>query len=189
MKNHSRLLLMLALAGCGGASQGGSAIDADLAIAHVGVIDMERGTVVPDRTVLIRANRIVDVAPAAKSRIGAGVRTLDGRGRYLMPGLWDMHAHVHFSGRSAEIEFPLFIAHGVTGARVMNAGRPSVLPTAQMILAMHRTWQSRIDAGTLVGPRLLSLGSWVVNGAGGISDSMPAFFKAETTEEGQQLAR
>ncbi|HKP28321.1 MAG TPA: amidohydrolase family protein [Gemmatimonadales bacterium] len=189
MRTQLQSFLLLALAGCGAATQGAPAVEADLAITHVSVIDVERGTVVPDRTVLIKANRILDVAPASKARVASGVRTIDGRNRYLMPGLWDMHAHVHFSGRSPEVEFPLFIAHGVTGARVMNAGRPSVRPTAQMILAMHRTWQSRIEAGTLVGPRLLAMGSWVVNGASGISDSMPAWFKARTTEEGQQLAR
>ena len=189
MRKHFPSFLLLALAGCGGSSQGASAVDADLAITNVGVIDVERGTVVPDRTVLIKANRIVDVGPASKARVAAGVRTLDGRNRYVMPGLWDMHAHIHFSGRSPEVEMPLFIAHGVTGARVMNAGRPSVLPTAQMILGMHRNWQARISAGTLVGPRLLALGSWVVNGTSGITDSMPAFFNARTTSEGQQLAR
>jgi CubicO group peptidase (beta-lactamase class C family) len=57
------------------------------------------------------------------------------------------------------------------------------------VLDLHRGWQSRIEAGTLLGPRLLSLGSWVVNGARGITSDMPAFFKASTREEGQQLAR
>jgi hypothetical protein len=188
MKNRLPFLLPL-LAGCAAGSQGTPPVDADLAITRVSVVDVERGAIVADQTVLVKGNRIVDVGPASRVRTAAGVRTVDGQGRYVMPGLWDMHAHVHFSGRSPEVEFPLFIAHGVTGARVMNAGRPSVLPTAQMILGMHRTWQSRIDAGTLVGPRLVSLGSWVVNGTSGINDSMPAFYKARTTEEGQQLAR
>ena len=188
MRLH-KLVLAVALSGCATATQGTPPVDADLAITRVSVVDVQRGAIVPDQTVLVKGNRIVDVGPASRIRAGAGARTVDGQGRYVMPGLWDMHAHVHFSGRSPEIEFPLFIANGVTGARVMNAGRPSVLPTAQMILGMHRTWQTRIDAGSLVGPRLLSLGSWVVNGTSGISDSMPAFFKARTAEEGQQLAR
>ena len=188
MRNQLLSVLPL-LAGCAAASQVTPPLDADLAITRVTVVDVERGALVPDQTVLVKGNRIVEVGPASRIRTAAGVRTVDGQGKYVMPGLWDMHAHVHFSGKSPEVEFPLFVAHGVTGARVMNAGRPSVLPTAQIILGMHRTWQSRIDAGTLVGPRLLSLGSWVVNGSGGINDSMPAFYKARTAEEGQQLAR
>ena len=73
MRKHFPSFLLLALAGCGGSSQGASAVDADLAITNVGVIDAERGTVVPDRTVLIKANRIVDVGPALKARLASGV--------------------------------------------------------------------------------------------------------------------
>ena len=189
MKPFLCLILTTGIAGCAASSQGTPPVDADVAITRVGVIDVERGAVVPDQTVLIKANRIVDVAPASKARVPSGVRTIDGRSRYVMPGLWDMHAHIHFTGRSTEIEFPLFIAHGVTGVRVMGSDRPNVIPTVTPLLGMHRSWQSRIDAGTLVGPRILALAGWPVNGTSGISDSMPAFYQARTSEEGQQLAR
>jgi hypothetical protein len=58
-----------------------------------------------------------------------------------------------------------------------------------MGLGVHRRWQAQIDSGTLTGPRILSLASWAVNGAGGISDAMPSWYKANTREEGRQLAR
>ena len=177
------------LAGCAAATQGTPPVDADLAISGVAVVDVERGAIVPEQTVLVRGNRIVDVGPSSRIRAGAGVRTIDGQGRYVMPGLWDMHAHIHFTGRSTEIEFPLFIAHGVTGVRVMGSDRPNVNPTLTPLLGMHRSWQSRIDAGTLVGPRIMALAGWAVNGNSGITDSMPAFYRARNAEEGQQLAR
>ena len=189
MKYGLARILPLVLAGCATATQSTPPLDADLAITRVSVVDVERGTIVPEQTVLVKGNRIVDVGDASRIRTASGVRTVDGSGRYVIPGLWDMHAHIHFSGRSPEVEMPMFVAHGVTGARVMNAGQASVLPTATMLLGMHRNWQARIEAGTLVGPRLLALGSWVVNGTSGISDSMPAFYKALTAADGQQLAR
>lgn len=81
------------------------------------------------------------------------------------------------------LELPLFTAHGVTAIRVMGA--PRDLAT----LARLRQLQSAIAAGTVIGPRLLAFASWAVNGAAGIADTMPAFYKARTREEGQALAR
>jgi hypothetical protein len=165
------------------------ALDADLAITRVAVIDVENGRVIPDQTVLIRGGRVAAIEAGARSRLRAGVRAIDGRGKYLIPGLLDMHVHLMGSGKPTEIEMPLFVAHGVTGVRVMGADRPSARPAETPGLAMHRDWQARIESGALVGPRLLALASWAVNGSSGISDAMPAFYKATTREEGQQLAR
>jgi hypothetical protein len=163
--------------------------DADLAISRVAVVDVENGRVIPDQMVLVRSGRVVAVEPGAGIRLPEEMPTIDGRGKYLIPGLLDMHVHMMASGKPTEIEMPLFVAHGVTGVRVMGADRPSARPTEAPGLAMHRDWQARIASGALVGPRLLALASWAVNGSTGISDAMPAFYKATTREEGQQLAR
>lgn len=63
------------------------------AIEHVNVIDVKRGVLLHDRTVVIRAVRITQVDTAASVH-ARDVRRVDGRGKYLMPGLWDMHTHV-----------------------------------------------------------------------------------------------
>jgi hypothetical protein len=85
-----------------------------LAITNVTVID---ATGAPPRrrtTVLIRGERIVAVGPARLVPVPRGARVLDGRGRFLIPGLWDMHTHITHPA------FPrLFLAHGVTGVRHM----------------------------------------------------------------------
>ncbi|MHB1328201.1 MAG: amidohydrolase family protein, partial [Gemmatimonadales bacterium] len=168
---------------------GSSSAQTEVAITRVTVVDVERGRLVPDRTVLLRSGRIATVEPSDRARIAAGVRTLDGRGKFLMPGLLDMHVHLTGSGKATEIEMPLFIAHGVTGVRVMSADRPSATPTETPGLAAHKAWQRDVEAGTLVGPRLLSLASWAVNGGAGMPTTMPPFYRASTREEGQQLAR
>ena len=183
----SACLAATLLAGCVTPSRAQSVADADLAITRVAVIDVERGRVVPDQSVLIKGNRIVAVGPSARTRLAAGVRTIDGNGKYLIPGLWDMH--VHIGPDPARVEMPLFIAHGVTGVRVMGADRPSAVPEKTPGLDQHRQLQAAVSSGTVVGPRLMALGSWLVNGPAGISDAMPAFYKARTREEGQQLAR
>lgn len=166
-----------------------AASDADAAITHVAVIDIERGRVVPDQTVLLRGSRIVSVEPSAQVQLAANVRVIDGTNQYVMPGLWDMHAHLHSSGMPFQIEIPLLVANGVTGVRIMAADRPSASPNVTSGLDQHRAAQAQIEAGRMTGPRLMALGTWPVNGAVGISDSMPDFYKAQTADQGRRLAR
>jgi hypothetical protein len=171
------------LAGCASASRSGPVTEADLVITHVAVIDVERGRLVSDQAALIRGDRIVAVAPSARVRFASTARVIDATGKYLMPGLWDMHAHIGGSGNPLLLELPLFTAHGVTGIRVMGA--PRDLPG----LARLRQVQTATAAGRLTGPRVLAIASWPVNGEAGIADTLPPFFKARTREEGRALAQ
>ena len=171
------------LAGCASAPRSEPVTEADFAITHVSVVDVERGRLLRDQAVLVKGDHIVSVAPAARVRVSTNARVIDGTGKYLIPGLWDMHAHLGFSGNPTLLELPLFTAHGVTGIRVM--GSPRDLPG----LARFRQLQTATAAGTLTGPRVLAIASWAVNGAAGISDTLPQFFKARTRDEGHALAQ
>ena len=62
-----------------------------VAITHVTVIDGSNPAPRPDQTVVLRGRHIVAVGPAPATAIPRGSRVLDGRGRFLIPGLWDMH--------------------------------------------------------------------------------------------------
>ncbi|MGH7694345.1 MAG: amidohydrolase family protein, partial [Gemmatimonadaceae bacterium] len=171
------------LAGCASAPRSEPVTEADLAITHVAVVDVERGRLLRGQAVLVKGDRIVGVAPAARVRFSTNARVVDGTGKYLIPGLWDMHAHIGFSGNPPLLELPLFTAHGVTGIRVMGA--PRELP----LLARLRQLQTATAAGTLTGPRVLAIASWAVNGEAGISDTLPQFFKTRTRDEGRALAQ
>jgi imidazolonepropionase-like amidohydrolase len=92
-----------------------------LAIAHVAVISMRGAAVARDRTILISGGRIAAIG--RNLRIPPGVRTLDGRGRYAIPGLWDMHVRV-LSGVSAETtqaRLAAMLRAGVVGVRDMGS--------------------------------------------------------------------
>lgn len=95
----STALLLPLLAACAAHRGAGPApAGADLAIRDVGVVDVEGGGILPGRTVLVRGNRIVGVEPTHRVRITPGARVVDGRGKYLIPGLWDMHVHAARAG-------------------------------------------------------------------------------------------
>src|SRR6185436_5921907 len=91
-----------------------SSAPAVLAIEHVSVIPMDREIVVADQTIVVRDGLITALGPAAKIQIPEGAQRIDGRDRFLMPGLADMHVHVW-----DENDLYLFVANGVTTVRNM----------------------------------------------------------------------
>jgi hypothetical protein len=107
------------------------------------VIDVASGATRPDNTVLVSGNRITFVGPAASARIPPGARVVDGRGKFLIPGLWDMHVH-GFVYLFSDFAGPLMIANGVTGARDMGYYIDTTL-----------RWKADVAAGREVGPRLV----------------------------------
>ncbi|HXN76616.1 MAG TPA: amidohydrolase family protein [Gemmatimonadaceae bacterium] len=114
-----------------------------IAIAHVSVIDVASGAIRPENTVLITGNRITYAGPAASAKIPANATVIDGRGRFLIPGLWDMHVH-GFVHTFSDFAGPLMIANGVTGARDMGYYIDTTL-----------RWKADIAAGRETGPRLV----------------------------------
>ncbi len=119
-----------------------------LTIANATVVDVSNGTLHPGTTVVIDANRIVRVGPAAATVVRGQV--VDAKGLYLIPGLWDMHTHAYF-GWSRDFGdryvLPLFIANGVTGIRDMGSDLDAVLRARAEVVA-HR----------VVGPRMVVSG-------------------------------
>jgi imidazolonepropionase-like amidohydrolase len=112
------LILLLALCGvCGwGQSLAGRRVTV---IEHVTVIDATGHAAQPDSTVVIDRDRIVAVVPWKKAHIPKNAQIVDGAGKFLIPGLWDMHVHGASDAR-APWSHLLFVANGVVGARDMS---------------------------------------------------------------------
>ena len=85
----------------------------EASIRHVTVINVGNGSELKDQTVTIRGNRIASIAVTRNSDNSLS-NSIDAHGAFLIPGLWDMHVHVHDVN-----ELPLYIGNGVTGIRVM----------------------------------------------------------------------
>lgn len=106
---------------------------ADPATAFVGVnvIPMDRDRVIADQTVLVRGNKIVEIGDSKKVRPPKGALIVDGRGKYLIPGLVDMHTHLlsdsdEFPDSIGPDELRVMVANGVTTVRFM-IGTPELL--------------------------------------------------------------
>lgn len=116
------------------------------AFVDVTVVPMDRERVLPGRTVIVQDGRIRTIGPAGEVRIPEGARRIEGRGRYLLPGLAEMHAHVPPADDPPrdEVEEVLFLylANGITTIRGM-LGSPYQVPLRE-----------ELRRGDVLGPRM-----------------------------------
>ena len=121
------------------AQQGDNNHQKTLVFTHVTVIDATGAPAKPDMTVVIKGDRIAALGKTAKLDVPENAHVVDATGKFLIPGLWNMHIHP----LDEKDYLALFIANGVTGVRVMR-GEP-----------MYHKWRREISAGKLIGPRLV----------------------------------
>jgi imidazolonepropionase-like amidohydrolase len=121
-----------------------------LAIIHVNLIDATGAPVQADMTVIVQGKQILQLGKSASTTVPKAARVVDGRGKYLIPGLWDMHVHEIFGAwlpEDEKITPVLFVANGVTGVRDMGGD-----------LEPLKKWRARIAEGKLLGPRMIIAG-------------------------------
>ncbi|MGH7714333.1 MAG: amidohydrolase family protein, partial [Gemmatimonadaceae bacterium] len=122
-----------------------------IAFTHATVIDGRGSIPQADRTVVVRGTRIVAVGPADSVRVPDGAMVVDAQGKFLVPGLWDMHVHsVVPAGRQV---LAFYIANGVTGVRDMASD-----------WAQLTAWRREIARGSLIGPRIVASGPYLEGG-------------------------
>ena len=144
----------------------------DLIISNVKIVDVESGGISEGQLILITGDTIRGIVDEKNIEKYTALETLDARGKYLMPGLWDMH--VHFRGGDSLIAenkelLTLFLAHGITTVR--DAGgdiTPKVLE-----------WRDQIAKGEMDGPRIFTPGPKL----DGTRPAWPGSVKVTTAEE------
>jgi imidazolonepropionase-like amidohydrolase len=125
-----------------------------VAISHATIVDVVAEQLSVDRTIVIDGNRIQAILPAGATKLAPGTRVIDARGKFVIPGLWDMHVHATGPGID-RLFLPLLVANGVTGVREMFAR-----------LAWYDSARALASRGAIVAPRIV--------GSGHILDGKPA---------------
>ncbi|HLO97328.1 MAG TPA: amidohydrolase family protein [Fimbriimonas sp.] len=152
------------------------------AFTHVTLIDGSGKPPVADQTIVVESNKFVYVGSAANANVPTGATIVNGKGKFVIPGLWDMHTHfddpemleLKPTKTEKELQLPLMIANGVTGARDMGGD-----------LALMKNWHDRIQKGKLLGPRLHFVGPLV----DGHKPMWPASVAVETPAEGRKAVQ
>jgi len=126
-----------------------TAQQADFAFTHVNVITMENEQVLQDQTVLIKDGRILKIGKASGVDIGGISQVINGTGKYLMPGIAEMHAHIPGNQNGTEIveeTLFLYLSNGITLIRGM-LGQP-----------YHLSLREQVAKGDVLGPRIYTSG-------------------------------
>lgn len=146
-------------------------LEADLIIKNVTIVDVENGLVKPAMDLAVSGDRIAAILPHKSDRQYPTGQVIDGSGKYLIPGLWDMHTHTWWAYKDF---FPLLIANGVTGIREMFGSLENI-----------KQIRAEIAAGEIPGPEIYS--------AGAIVDGDPAIWPgsdvAGSPEAGREYVR
>jgi imidazolonepropionase-like amidohydrolase len=120
-----------------------------LVFTNITVIDATGALPTPAMTVVIRDGRIAAIGKTRDVSIPRGSQVVNGAGKFMIPGLWDMHVHLTDSRPSA---IPALVANGVTGVRDMGS-----------FLKEVDEWRAGINNGTLIGPQIFRAGP-ILNG-------------------------
>lgn len=163
----------LLIASCPAHAQKPSAADL-LVLQNVTVVDVRTGKLQPDQTVVLERNRVYSVGPSKSAKYPRNADSVNCKGGYLIPGLWDMHVHLMFGDwfpAAKDISLPLFIANGVTSVRDMGSD-----------LDVVQNWRNEIEAGRLVGPRIFTSGPML----DGPKPRFPSSIAIATPEDGRR---
>jgi imidazolonepropionase-like amidohydrolase len=180
MRIALRLFLSLAISIC--MSGFTPAAPAPLVLTHVTVINVTSGAPQPDQSVVIEGSRIVAVGPAARMKPPKDSQIIDARGKFLIPGLWDMH--VHLAGINADpvwskqVLLPLLLANGITGVRDMGGDLDALL-----------AWKRGVESGSLLGPHIVASGSWLAGSGKKTSEQFPVANAEEARAAVRELKR
>jgi hypothetical protein len=141
-KNLTLLLLLWLLAPGFGQPPQNKPQAKPLVFNRVTVIDATGAEAKSDMTVVITGDRITTIGKAAEVKIPKDSQVVEAAGKFLIPGLWDMHTHI-----AGQDFLPLFIANGVTGVRDMGS-----------VWEVLSLWRRLIKEGRLPGPRIIASG-------------------------------
>jgi len=166
MRKMLVLLLMLCATLFAQSRRGGSA----LVIRDVTVIDCTGAKPQAGMTVVIRGDRIAEIAKVADVAIPKSARVIEGSGKFLIPGLWDMHGHLTDAGPTAPA---LLIENGVTGVRDMGGD-----------LVLVQRLRREITAGKRIGPHIVTAGPFLDG-----QDQAKWHLKATNAAEARELVR
>lgn len=159
-----------------------------VAIIGVTVVDVRHGRLIPSQTVVTKGPRITAVGNEHDVVVPENADRLDGRGRFLMPALWDMHAHVY--AVSPMTDLSLYIAYGVTNVRDLQ-GCPAEADPFIACYEDKKRWSQEAEAGRRIAPRIVEASSFMANGPGMVArlKDVPEYFDTATPEQARQFVR
>lgn len=154
------MLSILSLAAC--SKKNTITCDDCYAIVNISTIDVEQGKIDTNMSLIIQDNYILEIGKSSDLKIPTNATKIDGKEKFLIPGLWDMHVHTSTEDITRELLFPLFIANGLTGVRIMAADCFEPCWELDLNITQTRRLQQEVERGEIIGPKTI-LASFYIN--------------------------
>ena len=151
------------------ASSPSTSVHQDLEVRDVTIVDVRNGNLLPNKTVFIEDGVILSVKQSNGVPAPSGPNVVDGHGKFVIPGMWDMHTHISHT----DVDFPLYIANGVLGIRSMGGVQDEVF-----------AWQKQLKDGSLFGPMAYVSGP-ILDGPHGPVQPQSYGVRISTADEGK----
>lgn len=129
------------------------------------VINPADGRIITNAVLVLDGNKIESIGTRREKEVPVGSRRIECDGKFIIPGLWDMHVHV--AGGTADPKWskgallPLLLANGITGIRDMGGNLDALL-----------SWRRETEAGTLTAPRIIAAGPFLADGKPDTPDTL-----------------
>ena len=130
------MLIVLFTAGCGQVP-----VSSVLAITGATVIDVRNGSRIANAAIIVESGRISKVGAVSDTAVPSTARVIDARGKYVIPGLWDVHTHIQ-NQRELDVFFPLLVANGILGIRDCEG----LFPSEFLALGAAQRYRPRVFA-------------------------------------------
>lgn len=154
----------------------------DILLEQVNIIDVHTGDIAYQQDILVEDGRIKKLAQHGSISVSNHIQRVAGKGKYVLPGLWDMHAHS--LKVSPQVHHPLSVANGVTGIRDMGG---CMLAKDSFFACIQDREQWQMQQGQRISPRYVSQGTFPINGEHGVPQDFPVFLKLLDSPSAQQL--
>ena len=121
-----------------------------IAVQNVNIVDVLNGSVLYNKSVVIKDSLIYFIGDLFTEKVNPNEKYIDGKGKYLLPGLWDMHFHLCWDSINDSLLFPALIKNGITGLRDMGGD-----------LAIMRIFKEDVKSGKYIGPQIYGAGPMI----------------------------
>ena len=159
-------------------------VKGDYSLSHVNIVNTISGGISRDMTVLIKKGRIVEILPSNQYQPRSNFIDISAEGKYLIPGLWDMHTHS--LKLSPQLHHPLFLRYGVTSIRDMSGcliERDSYWACPED----RELWEKQALDGERISPRYPLQSSYQTNGGSEVPEAYPDFFRLSNEADARKL--
>ncbi|NMH87315.1 amidohydrolase family protein [Flavivirga algicola] len=158
----------------------------DMIIKNINIVDVTKDTILKNKHILIKEDRVSKISDNAFEFAESDTKIIDGTNKFVMSGLWDMHAHLF--KQAPHVDYPEYLRYGVTHVRDLMGAYNERSPFAGSQERIEK-WNNQVIKQEIIGPRTHGFASFPVEGSSPMFKNCPDFFNCATPKDAKKLVQ